>query len=527
MKRYSKYITILAGAALMTALGSCDDFLSTMPDNRAQLDTEDKIVSLLTSAYSANGYYLLTEFMSDNVDDMGEENPNTSRFIEEVYFWKDVTESDNESPERFWGSSYKAIAAANHALQAIEAMGGATTNKLRQAKAEALISRAYNHFMLVNTFALHYNSATADTDLGITYMTKPETNVLVNYERNSVAEVYRLIEQDLEEALPDVGDSYMTVPKYHLNPTAAYAFACRFYLYYEKWEKAIEYADKVLGNSPKSMLRDYAYMGSMTQNVQAVAQHYIDATLNCNLFLTTGYSRMGLVMANYSTWKRFAHSPYLAANEDAGAPNIWGQTANYYSGLKNYTATNQSYTIFWRLPYLFEYTDAVAGVGYTRCVFPTLTTDECLLNRAEAKVMLKRYDEAAADLDLWMHNIMKTDVTVTPELVTSFYNSIEYAEPLASTQKKHLNPAFAIDAEGSTQECMLQCVLGFRRIETLTLGLRWYDIKRYGIEICRRVLNSSGKPEKQTDLLKVDDPRRAMQIPQKVLDAGYEPNPRN
>ena len=524
MKNAIKYMAILACTAV---LGACDDFLSTMPDNRAQIDTEDKITSLLVSAYPENGYYLLTEFMSDNVDDMGESNPNTSRFIEQVYAWQDVTETDNESPERFWQSSYEAISSANHALQAIEEMGGATTDKLKQARAEALICRAYNHFMLVNLFSLHYNSATAENDPGITYMTEPETSVLVNYERNSVAEVYRLVEKDLEEALPYVGDSYMTVPKYHFNPTAAYAFACRFYLYYEKWDKAIEYADKVLGSSPKSMLRDYAYMGSMTQQIQAVAQHYIDASLNCNLLLTTGYSRMGLTMGNYSTWKRFAHSPYLASNEDAGAPNIWGSSASYYSGLKHYSATNSSYVIFWRLPYLFEYTDAVAGIGYYHSVFPTFTADECLLNRAEAKVMLKRYDEAAEDLDLWMHNIMRTNVTVTPDLVTSFYNGIDYAEPLKSSQKKHLHPAFDIEPEGSTQECMLQCVLGFRRIETLQLGLRWFDVKRYGIEICRRVLNASGQPEKQTDLLTVDDPRRAMQIPQKVRDAGYEPNPRN
>ena len=527
MKKYNGYIAILACTAAMGVLGACDDYLSTLPDNRAQIDTEDKITSLLVAAYPENGYYMFTEFMSDNVDDTGESNPYTDRFLDQVYAWQDVTEDDNESPESFWQSSYQAIAAANHALQAIEEMGGPTTDKLRQAKAEALLCRAYNHFMLVNVFARHYNSATADKDPGVTYMTEPETTVMVHYERNSVAEVYRLAEQDLEEALPDVGDSYMTVPKYHFNPTAAYAFACRFYLYYEKWEKAIEYADKVLGSAPGNMLRDYSYMGTMTQSYEAVSQHYIDASLNCNLLLTTGYSDMGLAFGPYYVWKRYTHVPYLSSHEDAEAPNIWGSSARYYSTAKHYSATNLSCAIFWRLPYLFEYTDAVAGIGYSHCVFPTLTTDECLLNRAEAKVMLKRYNEAAEDLDLWMHNIMRTNVTVTPDLVTTFYNSIDYSEPLESTQKKHLHPAFDIDAEGSVQECMLQCVLGFRRIETLHLGMRWFDVKRYGIEICRRMLNAAGNPEKQTDILTVDDPRRAMQIPQKVRDAGYEPNPRN
>ena len=105
--------------------------------------------------------------------------------------------------------------------------------------------------------------------------------------------------------------------------------------------------------------------------------------------------------------------------------------------------------------------------------------------------------------------------------------SYEDAKGLQGTLKKHLNPAFAIDAEGSTQECMLQCMLGFRRMETLHHGLRWFDIKRYGSEIPRRLMNANNQPEERTDVLKIDDKRRAVQIPQDVRDAGLEPNPRD
>ena len=76
------------------------------------------------------------------------------------------------------------------------------------------------------------------------------------------------------------------------------------------------------------------------------------------------------------------------------------------------------------------------------------------------------------------------------------------------------------------REAMLQCVLGFRRIETLQTGQRWYDVKRYGIEIVRRVINALGVPERRTDVLRVDDPRRAVQIPLKPRAAGVVPNPR-
>ena len=75
--------------------------------------------------------------------------------------------------------------------------------------------------------------------------------------------------------------------------------------------------------------------------------------------------------------------------------------------------------------------------------------------------------------------------------------------------------------------CMLQCVLAFHRIETLHFGNRWFDIKRYGIEIPRRVLNSAGRPvAKVGTVLTKDDLRRAFQIPLLVRDAGMQANPR-
>ena len=152
---------------MFLTLVSCDKYLDKLPDNRAEVDTEMEIEKILVYAYPQTGYLLLSEFMSDNIDDYGPTNPYSDRFVYQVYNWHDVTESDNESPERVWTAHYYAIAHANQALQAIENAGGATTENLRQAKAEALLCRAYNHFMLVNLFSLNYNSKTSASDLGI------------------------------------------------------------------------------------------------------------------------------------------------------------------------------------------------------------------------------------------------------------------------------------------------------------------------------------------------------------------------
>jgi hypothetical protein len=198
--------------------------------------------------------------------------------------------------------------------------------------------------------------------------------------------------------------------------------------------------------------------------------------------------------------------------------------------MKIYGATNLDRTIFWKLPYLFEETDPVAQIGFYRTVYPAFTADETLLTRAEAYVMLRDYDAACQDLNTWLHNINKTKFVVTPQAVQDFYNSVGYCyddeTKMNSTVKKHLHPAFEIDEEGSMQECMLQCVLGFRRIETLQTGLRWFDVKRYRMNIVRRIMDDKGLPAKLVDSLLTDDPRTALQIPQKVRSAGIEPNPR-
>jgi len=83
---------------------------------------------------------------------------------------------------------------------------------------------------------------------------------------------------------------------------------------------------------------------------------------------------------------------------------------------------------------------------------------------------------------------------------------------------------------------LLSQVLALRGIENAAQGLRWLDIKRYGIEITRRTLEPDPAAEQydagfkilkgDVDVLKVDDPRRAMQIPPDTQAAGIAPNPR-
>ena len=262
--------------------------------------------------------------------------------------------------------------------------------------------------------------------------------------------------------------------------------------------------------------------------------------------MLTGYTSFGNYFG-YPGITKYSHDSYLSFTEVAYAKNVWGNTqtgwrnvnAWYWDGPEWYSGSTYDQIAYFKIPYLFEYTDPVARIGYAHAVYPALTMDETLLTRAEAYVMLGKYDEAAADLNTWAHNILKPDyfkTTLTADVITEFYSKLDYWTPDVPTIKKKLNPAFSIGEDGGRQESMLQCVLGFKRIENMAQGLRWLDVKRYGIEITRRTMQpdpNAGEYDAgfkvlngQVDILKKDDPRRAIQLPPEVIAAGLTPNPR-
>lgn len=174
--------------------------------------------------------------------------------------------------------------------------------------------------------------------------------------------------------------------------------------------------------------------------------------------------------------------------------------------------------------FLVEWTDPVAGNGYARSVYPIFTADETLLTRAEAYIMQKDYTAALSDMNLYLSNTCTRYKTLTEANISSWAASVADYDPKNPTPKKPLNPAFEID---QTQEGMIHTLLLLRRYETLHYGLRWFDVKRFGIEIYRRTLTSNDLGIKSVDdTLEVRDNRRAVQLPADVLAADMTPNPR-
>jgi hypothetical protein len=499
---------------------ACDEYLDVMPDSRTELDSDEKIAKLLLSAYSTRPFIITTETSSDNTD--WKENTSLSSlsaFHDNLFHWEDVREIHDDGPSKYWEETYSAISAANHALSKIKELGD--PERLNPQKGEALLARAYNHFNLVNVFAKTYSEKTGETDLGIPYTEEPETTVNPHYERESVAEVYRRIERDLEAGLPLIDDNLYDVPKYHFNRKAAYAFATRFYLFKRQYDKVIACAKEVLGEKPDNMLRNMQEFAAMTSDFQLRAKHYVKAQHNANLLITACYGNT-YSLGNYSTGKKYQHSKQIAVNETTQSAGPWG----LYTGTvfilppSSYTA---NYVATPKLPYYFEYTDPVAAIGYRHTMVVNLTADETLLCRAEAYIMKQDYENAVKDLGLWVTRHTTTGVILTRDIVNEYYSELSYYTPEDPTAKKELHPEFPIVS--AEQENFLQCLLHIRRIETIHEGLRWFDVNRFGIVIYRRYLDENDNIT-VLDKLAVDDPRRAIQLPHPVIEAGLEPNPR-
>ena len=520
--------------ASVAILASCSDQLDTLPDNRTTLDTPKKIAGLLVTAYPDRTPTLFNEWMSDNTDYMGAQNSQGNRGGDQYFFWQEQTEGGNDSPEQVWMFYYEGVYKANEALAAIEEQGGPKSEILRNSKGEALLLRAYNHFVLANEFCRPYNGKTSTKDAGLYYATgiadfsaAAEQSV-----RGTVADVYAKIAEDIEAGIPLINDTY-EVPKYHFNKQAAYAFATRFYLYYEKWEKAKEYADKLLGSNPATSLRDYASLQAMplSKSEQAVkiAEAYCSASADCNLLVQTSVSNAGMALAPWLTSKRYTLTNYLSETELFQSNNIWGTSSNLIWKPFTVNQAESNFALLMKLPREFEIRNTTTGSGYLRTLNVDFTMDEALLNRAEAEIMLGQNDAACADMTIWMKNFFNTNVTLTPTSVQTYFKTVPYAyadaDKMVPSFKKHISPRFTIGVEGSVQESLLQCMLNFRRIETVHQGLRWMDIRRYNIEIPRRLIGVNGRPSKNLDWLEKDDPRQVVQIPQSIRESGVAGNP--
>lgn len=481
MKKKLLYI-ILPGLVMFSG---CKKYLEHLPDQRTQLNTPQKVSELLVTAYPAATYFTFAEAMSDNPVDVSASGTIDNRNIN-PYFWQDVAEIQQDSPTYYWNECYAAIAAANQALEACETAANPALYSAQ--KGEALLARAYAHFMLVTLFSKVYDPATAATDLGIPYVTEPENVVIKQYDRKTVAYVYEQIEKDITTGLPLIVDNY-SVPAYHFTRKAANAFAARFYLFKKDFAKVIEHSNAAFpANNFAANVRPWqSYAAFTTTELQA---NFTNASNPGNLLLAE------TVTLHARNYYRYRYSLTQAKLNTIVAP--LGQTFTSYA---RYSTSSTFYFVMKFFEHFVKVSlNATTGTPYA--MVPLLTTEETLMNRAEAYVMQDKFAEALAD----MNTLVSTRMTNYNPAAHNFTDArIKTFYALVTTD---------------TRQAYLNAVLDLKRAEFVHEGMRWLDILRHKLPVQHTTLDGKVFNLTPTDL------RRAIQLPETAIQAGLQANPR-
>ncbi len=500
---------------VVTVPFGCGEFLDELPDNRVEITDLEKAAQLLTSGYSEASHGFL-EWMTDNVDFTFGVNIRDNHA--QAFFWQEsfTAADEQDSPDYFWYQTYRAISHANEVLAVIDELplnGEQGQARKSAIMGEAYLIRAYSHFMLANVFAPPYNAGDAHRKLGLPYVTTPETEFFGQYERISLSQFYRLVEQDLERGLALVSDRfYANSGKYHFTKSAGYALASRYYLFKGEYQTCIAYSDSLLGTTSTSasgFVRDMIsdQFQDASSSIDAYAQLYNSPDLAANILMIRkesfiNYPNFGHGMTNEIYGQVMQSNVFERTDARANPALVKGNNA----------------VLPVRHEFLFRRSSLNSDVGFAYHISPVLTGEEVLLNRAESKVYTGNVAGALQDLQVLAEKRYGRNVVVT----------IEHARRLVGG-----NPN---DIDSDLDRLALSLlILEEKRREFVLTGMRWFDLRR-GPQISFGSFGFNPElfnvehfdPEiDQSRILRWNDPRRTLQLPRSAIEVGgLEPNER-
>lgn len=468
-----KSLRIIVICFLLITFSSCKKFLDVNPDNRIRPQSVEDYQAILTGALP-QAFHLFTELYTDNYryyDYPDFNNANIQSWLKPIYLWSDEYISNSGiTPEGGWRKYYNSIYVSNVVLEGLKTATGDEAHK-SSLRGEALLVRAYCHFMLVNIFAKHYNEATAATDLGIPYALETEKESNTHYKRDAVKVVYDLAEKDALEGLSLIKDELYDKPKFHFSTTSANAFLSRFYLFKGDFEKSLLHSERVFAKTTavRDLFKDYdTYMA--TGLYAEFASRY------------TTIEQSNILLMNHTLeWNSFARTG-MYANEYR---NTFA-SADLRGKLYTFTS-NQTPNYIVR-----KFRSQTPSDGQQYSNVSLFVVEEVMYNAAEAAVRKASPNPAYA------------------------------IDKLNAILMKRLRPYTALKAtDFANNEALLAKIIDEKNRELCYEGYRWFDIKRFNIPV-------SHWTENGTIHLPANDLRRVFQIPVPELTANplMEPNPR-
>ena len=449
MKKYI-YQLLIIGSVI--AASSCNkDKLNpvsttSIPDVAA-FNTADRIanqVNALYGALKASNFYGSRYIIYNDIRG-GNFLNQTGNGVTGYTIWNFTVQDGDQYINNTWNAGYSCINQVNLFLEGMEAAGDKVVGDAlaTQYKAEAKFVRALAYYSLLQLYAPPYvkdNGASPGLPLRLTGIKSSGFNDLA---RSSVADVYKQVFSDLNDAeagVPDdYGDADLNTTRAHVNTVTA--LKVRVYLSMADYDNVITEANKIVsGTAPFSA----------PSGVKFQLQPDIHT-----------------VFTNYTTTESIFSMPFTGANE---APGGQSQLGSYYLPPKGFSSAGSG-------EYSLRTNAIIADAAWksTDARRSFLFTDG-----TTGKVWLTKFSSPSPYLD-WAPVIRYSEVLLSlAEAITRKGNTVDTkAVALLSAVRNRSDAATSYTtADFANAGALADSIVQERNIEFLGEGRRSPDIMR-------------------------------------------------
>lgn len=395
-----------------------------------------------------------------------------------------------------WSLFYKQILSANLIIGSVDKEVEDAT--LKAYRGQALAVRAFDYFSLAQTHQFTYKGHENAKCVPIV-TEKTTSEEAVNNPRATVAAVYELIMDDLNEAITLL-NGYKRMDKGYVNQAVAYGLRARVNLVMNNWAEAASDADSALllsGATPYTLEQlsnplfwnaadqNVMWANIITENNDIVLTGIVNMPSHLCTFFTDGYVGVG-------AWKKI-NKPLYDKIEASDVRKGWWLDEN----LSSPVCTGPKYEDW----FATASSDGDFGV-YTNVKFGAdnnnLTTlvpaQDWFLMRAEEMILIKAEAEAMAG-----------SLTTGKSILEDFV-------------KTYRNPAFS--SRAATAQALQDEVWFQRRIEFWGEGISYYDIMRLKKPVTRVDNGVTSFPDAWQFNIPAEDPILLWLVPKDEIEAN-------
>ena len=477
------YMPLIAGL-LSLLFGGCSDFLEGKSQDEVIVTTTSDYSELLMGAgypeTVGSSLYSIISYLDDDVDfPLSTVQSNfypTTR--DDDYFARHTWQPDlyeqgsgTEVTATTYYKLYQKIMGCNAVLDGIDEALGAQEERSR-VKAEALALLAFYYFILVNIYGQPYNydKEALGVPLKLTAVLED-----VGKPRNTVAEVYDQILTDLTRSEELFTPLKVNNNDYRINLPSVQILLSRVYLFMEEWEQAAEAATRAMKHG--------IYLADLTTITE-------DNAFRIICYDPNGGTSEVVWSFGGTLWNGSMPNNVTPGPSDAFLNLCSLNSADCRFGEKG----------FFLRPRKNEGSDDITGykIFYTENLygpFQALRMSEAYLNRAEANAQLggTHLQEALNDLN-----------ELRSKRIEGYVSENDVTGLLENIRKE-------------------------RRLELCFTGLRWFDLRRYGMPAITHYFKETQLSPVMRYTLQEKDPMYTLPIPNSILlqNNYLESNPSN